>query len=647
MFGGLIGVRKQAAAACLAALLSLAACEEATNKQPPTKPPAQPPVVKQTVPDQVFEAGDTAPRTVNLSDHFTGAESYGVSWNLPEVATVKLAGGVLTVTPVAAGDGTATVTARNEGGTVPAQFQVTVKPPERPEPPVLKRSLPDQVFEPGDTAPRTVNLAEYFTGAESYSVSWEVAPGAGWKTGVELATVAGDVLTVTPLLEGSGTVTVTARNEGGTAPTQFQVTVRRAEPPEPPEPTEPPVLKRPLPDQVFEAGDTTARTVNLSDHFTGAESYDVSWNLPDVATVKLAGGVLTVTPVAAGGGTATVTARNEGGTATAQFQVTVKPPPKPSICANGAAAAVDPSSCRRGRYAIAGIDSIPLDLVKVTNREMQKMFAIVDWVEHHLQVVGNVACKSYLTENDCGDRTGKYRDENGNLTTNIGNTPFTEFLFAYDPMYLDWVVPELRSMESDGLKMVSYSLHAVGSDHHTSWGISHLVVHGTGNNNLDDRWWMERMDEPKKRRILGMIAEHKILFVSGFDRERGKYVRHSNSSSCRYISDGCLWTSYNFPGIGGATSWATQNVAAAIASVLSVFPDTSPQNLAKLAKLCAKKTGQGIEQLLSQWGGVGVADFSCMGPITDALESLQPGATTSVAVSGGTVQVGERALVVR
>ena len=82
-------------------------------------------------------------------------------------------------------------------------------------------------------------------------------------------------------------------------------------------------------------------------------------------------------------------------------------------------------------------------------------------------------------------------------------------------------------------------------------------------------------------------------------------------------------------------------------SVLSVFPDSTHQNLLKLAKACARKTGDGIENLLRESGGIGVADFSCMGPIANAARNLPAGGSTTVMVDGKAVIVTERELVVR
>ena len=89
---------------------------------------------------------------------------------------------------------------------------------------------------------------------------------------------------------------------------------------------------------------------------------------------------------------------------------------------------------------------------------------------------------------------------------------------------------------------------------------------------------------------------------------------------------------------------SSPRVAAALASVLAVFPDTSSQNLAKFAKACALKGGNGIEALLRQSGGVGVADFTCMGGVMSAMANLLSGGSAVTTVNGQRVSMTGRSL---
>ena len=156
--------------------------------------------------------------------------------------------------------------------------------------------------------------------------------------------------------------------------------------------------------------------------------------------------------------------------------------------------------------------------------------------------------------------------------------------------------------------------------------------------------------------VVNAIKANKLIYVAGWDKDiNGNYVRHFGSSGCKSpdgkLDGGCLWASMSFVGTRNGdnsyyigTSASSQNFAAALASVLAVFPDTSPQDLAKFSKSCAKKSGEGIEALLRQSGGVGVADFNCMGGVIDALTNLPTGGVTNVNINGQKVAVGGRKL---
>ena len=320
-------------------------------------------------------------------------------------------------------------------------------------------------------------------------------------------------------------------------------------------------------------------------------------------------------------------------------------------CRNGAPAAADPSRCKRGRFAIPGIDRIPLDMVKLTNREMQEVYVIADAEDWHIRNVGSIACNSYITEHDCIDRQGKRRDTNGTVTETTGSTPFTqlqELSLPNDALFhRDWLEPELRSMTS--VKVVSYSVHPTATYYFINWNPDHLVVQAAGNQGnvfpLETKGGVRQSYRPV---IHQAIADNKLLYVAGYQRDGdGNYRRHRLSNGCKGVDTGCLWTPLTFPDIGVGTSLSTPNASAALASVLSVFPDTGYQDLAKLAKACAKKTGEGIEEMLRDAGGVGVADFSCMEEITDAAKRLSSGGSAVVTVDGKTVTVTERKLTVR
>ena len=114
-------------------------------------------------------------------------------------------GAAVTVTAVAAGEATVTVTATNEGGKAEQSFVVTVQ-------------LPAVTLTLGGAA-RAIELADYF-GDEVTGYEVTVSP-----SGIVHVSRSGSQLTLTAVAVGSATVTVTATNAGGSAEQSFAVTV--------------------------------------------------------------------------------------------------------------------------------------------------------------------------------------------------------------------------------------------------------------------------------------------------------------------------------------------------------------------------------------------------------------------------------------
>ena len=108
------------------------------------------------------------------------------------------------------------------------------------------------------------------------------------------------------------------------------------------------------------------------------------------------------------------------------------------------------------------------------------------------------------------------------------------------------------------------------------------------------------------------LRENKLIFVAGYDVVDGQFVRHQYSVSCEGAEDYCLYAPFIFEagnGIVAGTSFSVPQVAAALASVLAVFPDTEYTELAKLARVCAVSES-GLD-------GLGRADFTCMTVMDD------------------------------
>ena len=105
----------------------------------------------------------------------------------------------------------------------------------------------------------------------------------------------------------------------------------------------------------------------------------------------------------------------------------------------------------------------------------------------------------------------------------------------------------------------------------------------------------------------------RLLYVSGYIQDAdGTYRRAPLATGCVGLEDACLYAPVTFVVNGeryGGTSFSAPNVAAALASVLAIFPETEGEELIRLAKACAVR-----EPNLS---GLGRADFACMTVMTD------------------------------
>ena len=156
--------------------------------------------------------GDTA--EVDFSEAFTGnALVYSVASSSATNATAALSGQMIALTALVAGSSTVTVTASNASGSAMHEFMVTVQD----QVPATVGSLPNLTLTTGGDS-ETVETSGAFSGtALTYSVSSE-----GDAMSV---TLNGSQVTVSPLVEGEGTVTVTATNTAGEAAQTFRVTV--------------------------------------------------------------------------------------------------------------------------------------------------------------------------------------------------------------------------------------------------------------------------------------------------------------------------------------------------------------------------------------------------------------------------------------
>ncbi len=281
-----------------------------------------PPVVASPIPDLPLLLGGT-PFTVDLDTVFLDPNGdplvYTCQSSVPGVASVgNCTGGTLTVTAVAEGSATITVTASDGSGNVSDMFVVTVT---TNLPPVVVAPPDDATLVLGD-APLGIDLAAVFTDPEGDALSYTCSSSAPGVASV--ADCAGGTLTVTAVSAGLATITATASD--GVNPgvsTDFLVTVVPD--------NLPPTVAAPIADATLALG-AAPLVVDLAPVFTDPDgdelTYACSSSAPGIATVSgCASGTLTVTAVGVGMTTVTVTASDGSGSATDAFVVTVVNPP--------------------------------------------------------------------------------------------------------------------------------------------------------------------------------------------------------------------------------------------------------------------------------------------------------------------------------
>lgn len=353
-------------------------------------------------------------------------------------------------------------------------------------------------------------------------------------------------------------------------------------------------------------------------------------------------------------------------------------PPKPGeYCRDGAPGAADPSRCNRGRFAINGIDRIPLSMVKLTNREMQGLYVSHDIEAGHANAVGAVMCESYITApahyynpENCDEspkNTHTLLPDGSIVRTTGSSLPFTQIVVLKIGWNDYFTFNETQAI--DPLIVVYPMVGATGADKDAAppyEPTGYLTVQSAANTGNypwfnDDDVMSGGLGKLADRQavILAAIAVDKLIITAGWEREHGtgNYIRGTGAGNCLAIPvEGCIWAedifdfspdpSDPYTLFAAGNSYGAPHFASALASILAVFPDTTHQDLVRLGRACAKKRGEGIEKLLAVSGGIGIADFACMDTIIPAAQNLPSGGSTSVTVDGKTITVTERQLTV-
>ena len=176
------------------------------------------------IPDQTLTVGGGSVR-VDVGAHFGDSGRRGLTYEASSsdtgVATVSMSGTTITITPVAEGTASITVTASKNGRGIQETFSATVNPqPNRA--PTAVGSISGQTVTVGSSA-ATVNVSGNFSDADGDSLTYTASSSDGGKA---TASASGSSVSITPVAAGSATITVTASDPDGLSATQsISVTV--------------------------------------------------------------------------------------------------------------------------------------------------------------------------------------------------------------------------------------------------------------------------------------------------------------------------------------------------------------------------------------------------------------------------------------
>ena len=317
------------------------------------------PEVEQTIPAQTVNKGASVDLTVSsyFSDPDGDDLEYTVSSTDTAKVTVAVSGAVVTLTGVAQGDATVTVTASD--GSLTAQQAFTVTVPNGA--PARVGSVSAQTVNKGASVDLTVS--SYFSDPDGDDLEYTASSSDTAKVTIA---VSGAVVTLTGVAKGDATVTVTASDGSLAAQQAFTVTV----------PNRAPEAVGTIGAQTVNKGSNVPVTVsgNFRDPDMDSLAYSASSSDTSKVSVSVSGAVVTATGVAQGSATVTVTASDGSLTAQQVFTVTV-PNRAPVKVGDVSAQQVHKKSSKdvsvSGKFSDADMDSLSysarsLDTSKVT-----------------------------------------------------------------------------------------------------------------------------------------------------------------------------------------------------------------------------------------------------------------------------------------
>ena len=261
---------------------------------------------------------------LDLSNYFRDADGdslrYTTTLDNPNVVFLQVVSDSMNIRPLNAGTTNVTVRASDGSLTATQHFSVTVRDaPRQNQSPKTVGTIPTQTLTVGAAA--AVQVSGYFSDSDGDSLTYTAHSD---DANVATTFVSGPYLTLTPLHAGSAWVTVRASDGSSTATQRFTVEVGSGQTPQPT--NQPPAAIGTIPQQTLKANGNAWRA-NVSSYFRDADgdslTYTARSDNTNVATVRMSGAEVTITPQSAGTMTIHITASDGTSTASQSMSVTV------------------------------------------------------------------------------------------------------------------------------------------------------------------------------------------------------------------------------------------------------------------------------------------------------------------------------------
>ena len=217
-----------------------------TPAEDPVAPDPNQPPTSFRIPDQSLTVVDDPSKDLDLSMYFDDADrdelTYDAASDNEAAVTADVAGSMLTITAVAAGEATITVSATDgESAPISRMFDVTVNPESNKPPAAVAGISRDVIVQVGGDA-KMVDLSAYFTDPEGDSLVY-TADSSNDLIATAMVDVSTSMLTVTAVAAGEAMIDVTASDGTNEVSISLMVTVSAM--PDPPVKPDPPVVNAP------------------------------------------------------------------------------------------------------------------------------------------------------------------------------------------------------------------------------------------------------------------------------------------------------------------------------------------------------------------------------------------------------------------